>query len=235
MAGQEITFDEVAAAADGLVRDGRPVTIDTLREALGAVSTLAVHQHLSAWRARQAKPVEAPPGAELPEAVTAALTGWARQLKEDAAAPLLESLAQTEGDLAALLQLNEQAEAERDELSMQLAKLTAERDETLTRLAERDASIERLTMELRHARDIASEALVGKAKDQLAIEGKDAQLAELRRQLERQVATSATESDARLAAEMELVGAATARDNLMAEVAELRAQLDSSRAARSGA
>lgn len=230
-----MTFDEVAAAADGLVRDGRPVTIDTLRETLGAVSTLAVHQHLSAWRARRAKPVEASAGLALPEAVTAALNGWAMQLKEDAAGPLRDSLAQTEGDLASLLQLNEQAEAERDDLSEQLAKTTTERDQTLARLAERDASIERLTMELRHARDIASEALVGKAKDQLAIEGKDGQLAELRRQLERQVANSATESDARLAAEMELVGATTARNNLTAEVAELRAQLDAARAAQVGA
>ena len=94
---------------------------------------------------------------------------------------------------------------------------------------------ERLTIELRHARDIASNALVGKAKDQLAIEGKDAQIAELRRQLERQLASSAGESDARLAAEMELVGAATARDNLAAEVAELRAQLDASRSVRGSA
>ncbi|MDC6169043.1 hypothetical protein [Paucibacter sp. XJ19-41] len=149
--------------------------------------------------------------APIPASITAALSDWARQLAEDAAAPLRDSLAQTEGELAALRQSNEQA---------------------LTQLAERDASIERLTVELRHARDIASNALVGKAKDQLAIEGKDAQLAELRRQLERQLASAAGESDARLAAEMELVGAVTARDNLAAEVAELRAQLDAGRAAR---
>lgn len=159
---------------------------------------------------------EAPPGADLlvPASITAALSGWARQLAEDTAAPLRGSLAQTEGELAALRQSNEQAQAA---------------------LAERDASIERLTVELRHARDIASNALVGKAKDQLAIEGKDAQIAELRRQLERQLASSAGESDARLAAEMELVGAATARDNLAAEVAELRAQLDASRSVRGSA
>ncbi|WP_349740843.1 hypothetical protein [Roseateles cavernae] len=147
----------------------------------------------------------------VPASITAALSGWARQLAENAAVPLRDSLAQTEGELAALRQSNEQA---------------------LAQLAERDASIERLTVELRHARDIASNALVGKAKDQLAIEGKDAQLAELRRQLERQLASAAGESDARLAAEMELVGAVTARDNLAAEVAELRAQLDAGRAAR---
>ncbi len=150
----------------------------------------------------------------------------ARHLMEDVAARLRDSLARTETDLAALLHLNERAESERDELQAELDRLVAERDEALSRVAERDASIERLTIELRHARDIASDALVGKAKDQLAIAGKDAQLVDLRQQLERQVATSAAESDARLAAEMELVGATTARDNFAAEVAALRVQLD---------
>lgn len=114
-------------------------------------------------------------------------------------------------------------------------QMAANRDQSLSKLAERDATIERLTIELRHARDIASDALVGKAKDQLAIAGKDSQLAELRKQLERQVATSAAESDARLAAEMELVGATTARDNFAAEIATLRAQLDALRGVPSAA
>lgn len=234
-AGQEnITFDEVAAAAQGLANAGSPVTVGTLREVLGkAASAQAIHQHLSAWRAGHTKQADAL-DVDVPPAITAAMSGWALQLLKDAAAPLRDSLAQTEGDLAALLQLNGQAEAERDGLKAQLDMVLAEREQALARVAERDASIERLTVELRHARDVASNALVGKAKDQLAIEGKDGQIAELRRQLERQVATSAAESDARLAAEMELVGATTARDNHAAEIAELRSQLDAARAARDG-
>ena len=71
---------------------------------------------------------------------------------------------------------------------------------------------------------VAMDALVGKAKDQLAIEGKDNQIASLRTQLEKNVAAQATESDARLNAEMELIGATTARDSLAAEVKELANQ-----------
>ncbi|MBV8035142.1 DNA-binding protein [Roseateles sp.] len=220
MAGQDITFDEVAAAAQGLANEGKPVTMDGLRGALGAAPAQALHQHLAAWRDAQAQPDPALDTTP-PAAVTAALGSWARQLAEEAAGRVQQRLAQTETDLAALLQANGQAEAQRDELDARLARLTAEHEQALARL----------TVELRHARDIASNALVGKAKDHLAIEGKDAQLAELRQQLERHVATSAAESDARLAAEMELVGATTARDNLAAEVAELRAQLDARRTA----
>jgi hypothetical protein len=229
MAVQEITFDEVAAAAHGLMNEGRPVNVATLRDALGAASTQSLHEHLTAWRAGQAKPVDAV-SMDVPEFITTALGSWAQQLVDEAAARHRSSLSQTESDVASLLQLNDQAESERDELSAELSRIMTERDQALARLTERETSIERLTVELRHARNVASDALVGKAKDQLAIEGKDAQLAELRRQLERHVATCAAESDARLAAEMELVGAVTARDNFAAEIAELRAELDACRA-----
>lgn len=230
MSGQEITFDEVAATASRLVNEGLPVTIGALRDVLGMVPLSSVHKHLTEWRASQAKPAEA--AVDIPESISAALVGWARQLAEEAGSGLRDGLAQADGDLESLLHLNEQLEADRSELHSRLAKITEDHDQALATLAECNANIERLTVELQHARDVASNALVGKAKDQLAIEGKDAQLAELRLQLERNVAASAAESDARLAAEMELVGAVTARDNLAAEVKELRTQLDACRAGR---
>lgn len=231
MSGPELTFDEVAATAERLLNDGVPVTVGALRDALGAPSVSSVHKHLAAWRASQVEPAEAI-RAEIPESITAALVSWAQQLAEGARTGLRDGLAQADGDLGSALQLNEQLETDRDDLRAQLAKITQDRDQALATLAECDADIARLTVELQHARDVACEALVGKSKDQLAIEGKDAQLAQLRQQLERNVAASSAESDARLAAEMELVGAVTARDNLAAEIKELRAQLDAFRAGR---
>jgi len=138
---------------------------------------------------------------------------------------LRDGLAKADGDLASLLQMHERLAADHEVLLAELAGVTGDRDDAQAALKQRDADVERLNVQLQHARDVASEALVGKAKDQLAIEGKDAQLADLR-------SRSAAESDARLAAEMELVGVATARDNLAAEVKELRVQLDACHAAR---
>lgn len=154
----------------------------------------------------------------IPAPIVAALGDWVRQYAEQAGAGTRDALAQAETDMAALRQAQQQLEIERAE--------------ALATIADRDETVERLTIELRNARTIAADALVGKAKDHLAIEGKDAQLADLRRQLERNVTASATESDARLAAEMELVGAATARDNLAAEVRDLRGQLDAAHTER---
>jgi chromosome segregation ATPase len=159
------------------------------------------------------------PALEIPEAVAAALSGWVQQVAEQTAAPVRDALAAVEADAAALRETG--------------AELEAARDQALAASAEHQAEIERLTAELRDARQVATEALVSKAKDQLAIDGKDRQLADLRAQLERNVAAQASESDARLAAEMELVGATTARDNFANEVKTLRAQLDKSYAERS--
>lgn len=153
---------------------------------------------------------------EIPEAIVSALGDWVQQAAEDASAGPRASLARTEGEL----------EAARTEL----AEVGAARDAAQAQTAARDEEIEQLMAELRNARSIATDALVGKAKDSLAIEGKDAQLADLRAQIERNVAAQAALSDARLAAEMELVGAVTARDNYVAEIKELRARL----AARQG-
>ena len=224
MQDQTPTFEEVAAAATALHDDGNPVTVEAVRYAHGAGSPTAIHKHLSAWRADNVPPPE-PPKAEIPEPLAAALADWARQFAEQSGAGNRDKLAQAESDLEALARSGEMLEAERDDLLAQLSTANA-------LAAERGEQIDRLTIELRDAREVATNALVGKAKDQLAIDGKDRQLADLRAQLERSVASAATDSDARLAAEMDLVGAVTARDNYASELKALRAQLESLNADR---
>ncbi|WP_296953050.1 DNA-binding protein [uncultured Massilia sp.] len=230
MADQDITYDDVAAAAAGLQDDGSPVTLEAVRAVVGG-SPNAVYKHLSAWRLATAKPVE-PPRAELPEALLSGLAEWALQFAHDAGAAEREALAQSDADREVLAAVGEELEAERDGLRTELADVTGARDDALALLAERDETIERLNAELRNARQVAMDALVSKAKDQLAIEGKDSQLAALRAEIERNVAAQAAESDRRLAAEMELVGATTARTALESENAELRKQLEAARSKR---
>lgn len=232
MAVREIAYEDVAAAAEGLVAQGRAVSLVALRASLAEASAVSLAAHLATWRAQRQAPLQGLDLA-LPEPVASALSDWARQLAEQSGAGPRASLAQADEELGSLLAAHDELGAERDALSEQLAERSAALEQTAEQLALREAEIERLRSELRHARDIASEALVGKAKDQLAIEGKDAQLADLRQQLERNLASSAAESDARLKAEMELVGAVTARNNLVSEVADLRAQLDAALARRS--
>ncbi|HWW72598.1 MAG TPA: DNA-binding protein, partial [Duganella sp.] len=222
MSRQEVTSDQVAAAADSLHNDGKRVTIEAVCEVLDGASVNAVHKHLTAWRLEHVKPAPAPK-LDIPEPIATALGKWAQQLAEEAGAGVRDALAQSQEDLEVLHKSGEQFEAEREELLAQVASLEAT-------VAERGEEIDQLSAELRDARRIATDALVGKAKDQLAIEGKDSQLADLRQQIERNVAAAAALSDARLNAEMELVGAVTARDNFAAEIKELRARLASRQA-----
>lgn len=231
MAAQEITYDDVAAAAARLQEQGQAVTLEAVRDGVGAGSSSAVYQHLASWRAEHAKPPE-PPRATLPESIVADLAEWARQFAVDAGAADRAALAEADAERAQLAAAGDALEAERDGLRADLDETTGARDAAQALLAERDETIERLNAELRNARQVAMEALVSKAKDQLAIEGKDSQLAALRAEIERNVTAQAAESDRRLAAEMELVGATTARNALEAEVADLRGQLDALRAKR---
>ncbi|MDB5747098.1 MAG: hypothetical protein JWP72_1946, partial [Massilia sp.] len=157
---------------------------------------------------------------------------WARQYAEESGAGSREALARLEADMDELLDAGARLEAERAGLSTQLDSASTACDAAQAIADERNEEIERLNAELRNARQVAMDALVGKAKDQLAIDGKDAQLADLRAQLERSVAASSAQSDARLAAEMELVGATTARDSLAAEVKDLQAQLAAAKSDR---
>lgn len=154
-------------------------------------------------------------------------------VRDTLGAGMRQLMAQFDSDMQALLEADVALGAERDRLAADLAASQAAGQQAQRLANERSEEIDRLNAELRNARQVAADALVGKAKDQLAIDGKDAQLLELRQQLERNVAMTATESDARLAAQMELVGVQTERNNLDSEVRELRSQLDASRVERS--
>ncbi|MBD8529460.1 MULTISPECIES: DNA-binding protein [unclassified Massilia] len=220
----EISFDDVAAAAGGLQDAGTPVTFDALRAALPSGSPSALARQLRAWRAEHER-LPAPAPATLPAALAADLAAWAQQHAEQAGAGPRAAMARLQDDLDAAL-------AEAGRLEEEADSAARARDAAQALADERSEEIERLMAELRNARQVAMDALVGKAKDQLAIDGKDAQLLELRGQLERSVVASSTQSDARLAAEMELVGATTARDSLAQEVKELQAQLAAAKSDR---
>ncbi|AVR97227.1 DNA-binding protein [Pseudoduganella armeniaca] len=211
------TYEEVAEAAARLREEGTPVTIEAVREIVGHGSAAAILRHLAEWREAE-QPMPAPPPAAIPPELATALTDWARRHAEEAGAGARDALERARADIDELLRSGDEIEYERNQAQAINAEQTAQ--------------IEQLQVELRDARRVATEALVSKAKDQLAIDGKERQINDLRQQLERNVAASAADSDARLAAEMELVGAVTARDEFASELKQLRQQLETIKAER---
>jgi chromosome segregation ATPase len=175
----------------------------------------------------------APPKAVMPPALLAELSAWAQQYAHDAGAGLRDALEKSDSEKQDLQAAGAALEAARDALQADLTDAQLAREQAQLIADERNEEIDRLMAELRNARQIATDALVGKAKDQLAIDGKDAQLLDLRQQLERTVVATAAESDARLRAQMDLIGATTERDNLAGELKDLQSKLDTSRTERS--
>ncbi|WP_036169145.1 DNA-binding protein [Massilia sp. 9096] len=225
MAEHDVTFDAIHETAERLAGEGRQVSIETVREELGGGNLGEIGRALAGWRAGRLEAAPTP-DTGIPEPVAAALAGWLQRYAEDSGAPAREALAQSQADIDALLSAHGELENEREQLEIANTQAQAA-------IADRDETIARLDAELRNAKQVAMDALVSKAKDQLAIEGKDKQIDKLRNELERNVTESASVSDARLAAEMELVGATTARDSLANEVKDLRGQLDALHADRS--
>ena len=86
----------------------------------------------------------APPKAEMPPALLAELSAWAQQYAHDAGAGLRDALATADSEKLAL-------QADLDEAQ-------AARDHAQSMAEERDEEIQRLTAELRNARQIATDA-----------------------------------------------------------------------------
>ena len=159
----EISFDDVAATAGGLQHAGTPVTFDALRAAFPDASPTVLARQLRAWRAEHER-LPAPAPATLPAALAADLAAWAQQHAEQAGAGPRAAMAQLQDDLDAAL-------AEAGRLEDEVDSATNARDAAQAAADERSEEIERLMAELRNARQVAMDALVGKAKDQLAIDG----------------------------------------------------------------
>lgn len=68
-----ITYDQVAAAAEKLVAEGKSPTIRALRDILGTGSPNTIHRHLSCWKAASAKAGELSKIGEGSEAQIAAM------------------------------------------------------------------------------------------------------------------------------------------------------------------
>ena len=140
MARTGITYDEVAAAADGLVSNGEQPTINAIRAVLGTGSPNTIHRHLTAWK-QAASPTEQRKAPELPAELQASIV---REMERQAAGARAEiehkflEAQSTANDLAAIGEDLENKNAELEEsnqsLSNHVQKLTALSEERLSEL-----------------------------------------------------------------------------------------------------
>ena len=137
MARTGVTLEQVEAAADAIRGEGQQPTINAVRERIGTGSPNTIHRHLTAWRS--ARPQAATIATELPTSLTCAIAAEIERAVASARAEIESKLVQAQAEAAELANVGEVLEAERDDLTEQIADLTTERD-TLAGKAEQQAA-----------------------------------------------------------------------------------------------
>jgi len=176
MARIGVSFEQVAAAADGLLGAGRQPTIQAVRDALGTGSPNTIHRHLSAWRT--ARPQAATAAVEVPAELTAAFLSALDRTAATARAEKENQIVTLQAEAAELAAVGEALENERDELAEQALVLTTDRDRWEATAAERQAEIERQAAELLRERTAAEQARIETAQGRNKLELQAERLAE---------------------------------------------------------
>jgi colicin import membrane protein len=125
MARDGITFEQVAAAADALVGQGKQPTIKAIRDALRTGSPNTVHRHMVAWREAGPRAVAA---ALVPASLTSAIAEEIGRAVAQARAEVEVKLREMQAEAAELSEVGEMLEADRDALVERVAALTTDRD-----------------------------------------------------------------------------------------------------------
>lgn len=150
MARIGVSYESVAAAANGLVSEGQKATLTAVRERLATGSMNTIHRHWTVWQGQQ-KPAQrklSEPNSRLLSALGSELS----KVAEEAASESEAALAQAMQELAIFSANGEALEAERDSLSEQLVQISTERDVLAGKAAEQAAEIARLNELLDRAR-----------------------------------------------------------------------------------
>lgn len=219
MARVGITFEQVAAAADGLVGEGQQPTIQAVRDRLGTGSPNTIHRHLTEWR--QARPVAAAAVATIPQSLTAALAGELERAAAQARGEIETQLVEVQAEAAQLSAVGESLELERDALLEQVAALTTERDTIAGKAAQQATDLAQAQQRIEREQQTAEAARIELATARLRIEAQATREAEQTAELERRAVALEAAQAKRIASEQE---AAVLSAKLEAAAAQIRQQ-----------
>jgi len=224
MARPGVTFEQVAAVADAITGEGHQPTINAVRDRIGTGSPNTIHRHLTVWRAARPRATVAAP--ELPAALTAAIATEIERAASSARAEVETKLVQSQAEAVELANAGETLEAERDELTEQVAELTTERD-TLAGKAEQQAmDIKAQAERIEREQQAAEAARVDLAKAQLKIESGSERLVEQTAEIERLRVVLDSESKARIAAEQQAAVLSAKLDSMTDRATKAESRLE---------
>lgn len=181
MARVGVSFEQVQAAADGLVGQGKLATIAAVREAIGTGSPNTIHGHLVKWRAT--RPVVQSAAHELPAQIANSIGQEIAKAAAQARAEIESVLVQSQQEADELSATGKMLETQLDDLSEQLKDVGTERDAATATATERASEIARLLADVDRERALASSAQLETATMRLRseshLERLEAQLKEI--------------------------------------------------------
>ncbi|MDA8412676.1 MAG: DNA-binding protein [Desulfobacteraceae bacterium] len=197
-----ISYDQVAAAADGLVANNISPTMKNVREQLGRTgSSNTIQKHLASWR--EARPPRAAVSPELPESIINAFSREIDRATSEARAEIEGRLVISQAEAAELAEIGEALEVEIDKLMEQHTALSKDRDMLLGKLQEQAGEIERLSRENERERYGAEQARIEVAQMRNKLELQTEKLEGQSATIDTLSSSVSCESQARIIAEKE--------------------------------
>lgn len=221
MARDGVSYEQVKAAADTLVAEGRKPTLRAVREQLGGTgSPNTIQRHLTKWR--DARPQGPTVTVELPQTIIREIHAEIARAADTARAEIQERLAESEQEAADLAREGERLQEQNERLEARLAELTTERDVLAGKAEEQGKELVRLGHELDRERNATEQARIEVAQARLTTDAQGKQLETMALELEQLRNELRQERTARTEAQREHAAAAEGRAALAERVRDLQ-------------
>ncbi len=194
-----VTYDQVAAVADGLIAEDIAPTNKKVRERLGTGSSGTIQRHLATWRS--VCPPLAASVTELPVSIVYAISQEILRTKSEARAEIECRLVIIQAEATDLAEMCETLEAGLDERSAELTKLTLQINTLVVKIQEQTVEIDRLTREIERERFTADHARTEVAQTRINLNIQAEKLSELSATIDNQKSVITAESTGKITAE----------------------------------
>lgn len=237
MAREGITFEQVSAAAEDLLKTGQQPTIRAIRERLGTGSPNTIHKHLTTWRASLPAPNVGV--FELPRQIQFAIIHEIERATADVRTQIELRLTEAMNEAAELAVSGEQLEIERDQLIEKIAAVTRERDTFVGKSEQQAAELAAQAETIQRQHAVVESVRIEAATARLKVEVQTDRIVNLEAEIDRVRAVVNAAQQARGKAEQEaavtaakLVGSEAQLSQQSIELNRLRAAVDAGQEAR---